>query len=102
MGQRVRLTVLTDSSAAKGMASRRGLGKVRHIEVNQFWVQEKVASGEVELKKIKGTDSLADALTKHVDGEGIVKHMARTGLHRALGGHSVMPELADKEFQTND
>ena len=35
----------TDSSAAKGIASRKGLGKVRHIEVNQLWLQDKVGSG---------------------------------------------------------
>ena len=47
LGCTVRLEVRTDSSAAKEMASRRGLGKVRLVEVNQLWVQEKVGSGEV-------------------------------------------------------
>ena len=42
----------TDSSAAKGMANRKGLGKVRHIEVSQLWVQQEVAAGRV--KVIKG------------------------------------------------
>ena len=32
----------TDATAAKGIAARRGLGKVRHIEVNQLWLQDKV------------------------------------------------------------
>ena len=36
-----KLIIHTDSSAAKGISSRRGLGKVRHIEVNQFWIQGK-------------------------------------------------------------
>ena len=31
----------TDASAAKGIASRRGAGEVRHIEVNQLWIQGK-------------------------------------------------------------
>ena len=31
----------TDASAAIGIGSRLGLGKVRHIEVNQLWLQEK-------------------------------------------------------------
>ena len=50
LGVKVRLRVYTDSSAAKGIASRRGLGKVRHIEVNQFGIQEKVVDGAVELQ----------------------------------------------------
>ena len=39
-----------DSTAAKGIADRTGLGKVRHIEVNQLWVQDKVREKEIELK----------------------------------------------------
>ena len=35
------LVLLTDASAAKGMANRIGTGKVRHIEVHQLWLQEK-------------------------------------------------------------
>ena len=54
MGIKVRIRVNTDASAAKGIASRRGLGKVRHIEVHQLWVQDKVASGEVEVRKVDG------------------------------------------------
>jgi hypothetical protein len=37
-----KITILEDSSAAKGVAERTGLGKVRHIEVNQLWIREKV------------------------------------------------------------
>ena len=66
LGCNVKLPVCTDASAAKGIASRRGLGKVRHIEVNQLWIQERVASGDIEVIKVDGSSNLADALTKHV------------------------------------
>ena len=33
-----RIRIRTDASAAKGIATRKGLGKVRHIEVNQLLV----------------------------------------------------------------
>ena len=95
LGCSVRLAVHTDSSAAKGMASRKGLGKVRHVEVNQLWVQETVGSGEIELKKIDGTSNLADALTKFVDGEGIRGHMWGTGQRYTPGRHTIMPAVAD-------
>ena len=36
-----RLTLKSDASAAVPIASRRGLGKVRHIEVCQLWLQKK-------------------------------------------------------------
>ena len=95
LGCRARLVVCMDSSAAKGMASRKGLGKVRHVEVNQLWVQEKVGNGEVELRKVEGSENLADALTKHLDGEGISKHMGGTGQSWVYGRHAIMPHVAD-------
>ena len=51
--EKIRVRIKTDASAAKGIACRRGLGKVRHIEVTQLWVQEKVQKNEIEVEKIK-------------------------------------------------
>ena len=77
------------------MASRKGLGKVRHVEVNQFWVQQKVGNGEIELKKVEGTQNLADALTKYVEHEGIARHMTGTGQFVSEGRHEIMPNVAE-------
>ena len=74
---------------------RKGLGKVRHVELNQLWVQETVGSGEVELRKVDGPSNLADALTKHVDANGIMRHMDGTGQYYACGRHDIMPAIAD-------
>ena len=41
MGVRMRIRASTDSSAAVGISKRRGLGKVRHLELNQLWLQDK-------------------------------------------------------------
>ena len=93
LGVRVALRVYTDSSAAKGIASRRGLGKVRHIEVNQLWIQEKVSDGTVDLKKTPGEYNIADALTKHVGRDILEKHLDNTFQHASLGRHDIMPEV---------
>ena len=75
LGVSVGVVVNTDASAAKGMASMRGAGKVRHIEVAQLWVQEKVSTGEIKVVKVSTSGNVADALTKHVTGEGIMNHI---------------------------
>ena len=49
-GVDIGVTIRTDSSAAKGIASRRGLGKVRHIELAQLWLQDQVARGSAHCK----------------------------------------------------
>ena len=78
-GVEVAIRVNTDASAAKGMASRKGLGEVRHIEVNQLWIQDRVAKGDIEICKVNGKENMADILTKHVNAEDIRVHLHRTG-----------------------
>ena len=54
----------TDSSAAKSFVNRRGLGKMRHIEVRDLWLQKEVREGRVEVYKIPGIENPADLMTK--------------------------------------
>ena len=93
LGISMRLQILTDSAAAKGIASRRGLGKVRHIEVNQLWIQERVADGSIELMKVSGDVNLADSMTKHVGREIIEHHMRETNQSIIGGRHDIMPRV---------
>ena len=37
----------TDSASAKSFASRRGLGRMRHIEAKELWLQETVRRGRI-------------------------------------------------------
>ena len=43
----VEMELLVDSSAAKSFVSRRGMGKMRHMEVKWFWLQEEAKKGKV-------------------------------------------------------
>ena len=66
LGLEVEVQVNTDSSAATSIASRRGAGRVRHIEVRELCVQDRIAKAELEMRKVKGEENAADGLTKHV------------------------------------
>ena len=57
--------LVTDSSSAKSFASRRGSGRIRHVEVKWLWLQRAVADGKVRLRKILGTTNPADVCTKY-------------------------------------
>ena len=39
--------IKSDASVAIGVANRIGIGKVRHIQINQLWLQEKVSKKEI-------------------------------------------------------
>ena len=61
----------TDSSAAKSFVSRRGLGRMRHLEIRDLWLQKEVREGKLEVSKIPGTQNPADLLTKVLGKEDI-------------------------------
>ena len=56
----------TDSSAALGIATRSGLGKIRHLETHTLWLQEKVRTGAITVQKVRGEVNPADLFTKHL------------------------------------
>ena len=87
-----RLRVKTDASVAKSLASRRGLGGIRHIEVNMLWLQEKVNNGTIEIEKVKGEINRSDALTKYKDGESIKRQLEWTGQVITEGRHCIAPK----------
>ena len=61
----------TDSSAAKSFVSRRGLGKMRHLEIRDLWLQKEVREGKVEVSKVRGTENPADLMTKILNNEDV-------------------------------
>ena len=64
MGWDTKIRLLVDSSAAKSIASRTGLGKLRHLEIKLLWLQEPVRRKKVGLNKVRGDINPADVLTK--------------------------------------
>ena len=100
LGVKIKIQIKTDASAAKGIASRRGVGKIRHIEVSQLWVQDKVRKGEVIMRKVSTEENLADALTKHVNQDEINYHIQHTNQLVSEGRHELAPEIGSIEKQT--
>ena len=71
----------TDSSAAKSFVSRRGLGKMRHIEIRDLWLQKEAKEGKAIVHKIPGTENPADLMTKILTVRGIVDRLRGTSMH---------------------
>ena len=92
LGLNYGIKIKTDSTAAKGIVGRRGLGKVRHIEVAQLWVQEKVRNGDLTLNKVHGKVNQSDCLTKFGSGPEIEWQLAQTNQVIKGGRHSLCPE----------
>ena len=91
LGVHVGVELMVDASAAIGIAMRRGLGKVRHIELNELWLQEQVARGRLSICKVDGRKNCADSLTKHCTSERIQQTIDRTHHRMLRGRHAIMP-----------
>ena len=74
-----RITVKVDSEAAKSFVGRRGLGRMRHIEVRDLWLQEEVRNGKVKVEKVKGTENPADLMTKFLKKGEVVERLGSWG-----------------------
>jgi hypothetical protein len=70
----------SDSSAARGFAARKGLGKMRHLEVRHLWLQAEVSSHKVVLRRVAGEANPADLMTKYLGAKDVLKHLKALNL----------------------
>ena len=79
---------------------------MRHIEVTQLWLQDKVSQKVFALEKVSTDDNLADALTKGVDAAAIQYHLEGVGIEVRQDRHALAPELekvvGGAEFKLHD
>ena len=85
LGCQLPVRVWCDSSAAIGICSRQGLGKLRHLDTHTLWVQQAVRSGKIDLRKIRGEQNPADLFTKHLTSRERLSALVRIagGVYRS-------------------
>ena len=83
----VKIELSCDATAGRGMAERRGVGKVRHLNTPLLWVQRAVQQGRVSIRKVPGTHNVSDMGTKHIEGPLITRFLQAMGIEDR-GGRS--------------
>ena len=96
LGYDYKLRIHTDATAAIGIARRRGMGKIRHLDTTDLWVQEVVRSGRVELLKVLGTENPADIFTKYVERPLLQMMLGKIGMQQLDGRAACAPAAAKK------
>ena len=96
----MKIVLHSDATAAIGIARRKGMGKIRHLDVSDLWVQDKIRSGALDLVKVPGDQDPADSLTKYVDHSILVKSLARMNLHLREGRPESAPEAMGVKIAT--
>ena len=92
LGLTCAIKMFSDATAAIGIARRRGMGRIRHLDVTDLWVQEKFTSKAASIDKVLGTENPADILTKHVDGPALKVALQRMGMTVLEGRSGIAPQ----------
>ena len=81
-----------DSSSAKALRERRGVGESHHIQGKYLWLQDKVAEKELDIEKIKGPVNDSDLVTKVQTKNVIQSHLGRLGFTASsrVGRHKLI------------
>jgi len=69
LGIKMKVVVRTDSTAAMGIATRAGPGRIKHLDLKSLFVQEVVAQGKVKIEKVGTKVNTSDLGTKHLTAE---------------------------------
>ena len=93
----------TDSAAAKTFVNRRGVGKMRHLQIRDLWLQEEVEKGMLEVVKAKGNKNPADLMTKILTKKEICERLGRMNITVVLSDtHVGSVRSAEKHFGANE
>ena len=80
----------TDALAGRAMATRRGVGRVRHLDARLLWLQQLCAEVVVEVRVKPGEQHEADLGTKMVDLRRMTSLLKGTPLRPPMGWSSWM------------
>ena len=83
LGWNYELKIQVDANATIGKLHRRGLGKLRHVEVEELWLQQEISKKKISIQKVKGTENTADIGTKPVKRETSEYLMNKMGFEDA-------------------
>ena len=76
--KKINITIHTDSTAGKSMATRFGASKkTKHVELRFLYMQDLVARGIIKLKKVGTKSNCTDPLTKNLSGDILNSHLVR-------------------------
>lgn len=84
-GLDLKLVIYSDSSAGRAMTQRRGAGKVRHLEVKDLWLQEKVRRQLLKVAAVRSEVNPADVGTKYLEASKIQGLLRLSGMRPARG-----------------
>ena len=99
LGAKLLQVHFTDSSSARQLVSRQGVGKVCHLAGKILWVQTKVREGEVILTQIPTSFNISDLGTKPLSKKRLVALIGEVGMLH-VETHEPVGEMEREKLRT--
>jgi histone deacetylase 1/2 len=64
IGEEVKIRIVSDSTSALAIVKRRGVGRVRHLDIRSLFLQDMFRAGVLKVLYTPGTENIADLFTK--------------------------------------
>ena len=77
---RLPITLHTDADVARNFVHKRGVGKMKHIDVRLCWLQEEMTDNTFKCKRVDRAVNAADMLTKTPNKQELDKFLPMMGL----------------------
>ena len=74
-----------DATAGARIATRHGVGRVRHLHILALGMQRHVQEGGVTLKKVDGDANVAELCAKHADGNRMMRLLGNMRIVKMIG-----------------
>ena len=92
--------LLTDSSSARQLAARQGVGKIKHLSAKILWIQNLVQEKAIILSQISTVWNVADAGTKVLSSKRLRLLLHQLGVFLRFGDERVGQEEFQENFTT--
>eukprot|EP00435_Cladocopium_sp_Y103_P071106 s873_g36.t1 len=101
-GEKVRLKIILDNSAAKQVLQRSGVGRIRHLSCRVLWIQQLVKQKQLETCAIPTKHNYADLGTKKLSRDRMHYLMHGVGVFDEHAGTLVGVEVVSREQTASD
>lgn len=99
-GEDLRTNAHVDAQATPGSSQSAGLGKVRHIETAEIWIQVALETQEFELHRVAGEDNPVDVLIEPVSCD-VMNRPSISRMSRCARGSSPLIDYGQGDMGTH-
>ena len=78
---RLPIVIYTDASVARQFVHRKGVGRMKHLEVRYLWLQDQLAKGAYTCRKIPCSENPSDMLTHPRNAAEVVQFREKLGMY---------------------